>query len=81
MALLFHLADSDRVIAKAQERLVMPSFSPHHLQLRLIPLQRLDHRLENDPPVFVAEKTLGCSLRMRHPNSSMGAVPLVPKER
>jgi hypothetical protein len=39
----FHLARSERVTAKAQERLPMPSPSPHHLQLLLVPHQRLQH--------------------------------------
>src|ERR1700716_3922102 len=52
MAPLHFLADSERVTAKAQERLAMPSPSPYHLQLLLVPLQRLQHRHKNQPAIF-----------------------------
>ena len=62
----FHLANSERVTAKAQERLAMSSPTPHHLQLLLVPLQRLQHRQENQPPVVIAQHIFRAALRMRH---------------
>ena len=62
----FHLADSERVTAKAQERLAMPSPSPHHLQLLLVSFQRLQHRQEDQLPFVIAQYRFRAALRMRH---------------
>jgi len=62
----FHLANSERVTAKAQERLATPSPSPHHLQLHLLSLQRLQHREENQLPVVIAQDRFRAAFRMRH---------------
>ena len=62
----FRPADSERVTAKARERLAMSSPSPHHLQLLLVSLQRLQHRQENQLPVVIAQYRFRAALRMRH---------------
>jgi hypothetical protein len=62
----FHLANSERVTAKTQERLAMPSPSPHHLQLPFVSLQRLQHRQENQFPVVIAQCRFRTAFRMRH---------------
>jgi len=62
----FRPADSERVTAKAQEWLAMPSPSPHHLQLLLVPFQRFQHRKENQLPVFIPQYRFRAALRMRH---------------
>jgi hypothetical protein len=62
----FRLANSERVTAKAQERLAMPSPSPYHLQLLLVFLQRLQHRQKNQLPVVIAQYRFRAAFRMRH---------------
>jgi hypothetical protein len=61
----FPLANSERVTAKAQERLAMSSPSPHHLQLLLVSLQRLQQRQENQLPVVIAQYRLHATLRIQ----------------
>jgi hypothetical protein len=43
-----------------------PLSCPHHLQLPLIPLQRLQHRQENQSTIFIAQDIFRAALRMRH---------------